>query len=136
MNAGARIVIAGAPRTGKTTLAARLAAEHGLALRSTDILIGKFDWSDASAEAAKWMDEPGGFVWEGVAIPRALRKWLAAHPEGLPADRFVWLSVPREQQTKGQAACGKGCATVWTEILPELRRRGAQIFTDTEGGPL
>lgn len=68
---------------------------------------------------------------EGIFHKDNLR--LSTHAEGLPADYFVWLSIPREAQTPGQVACGRGALTVWTGILPELRRRGARIFTDTMG---
>ena len=71
-----------------------------------------------------------------TVVPGPAAAVAAVVVSGLPADRFVWLSIPHEERSKGQVACGKGCATVWAEILTELRRRGAQIFTDTEGGPL
>jgi hypothetical protein len=44
-----RLVIAGGPRTGKTTLAAELAGKTGAPVHHTDDLIGGFAWSDASA---------------------------------------------------------------------------------------
>lgn len=132
-----RIVIAGIPRSGKSTLAAQLSAEHGLALKRSDDLIGMYDWSGVSAKIARGFDEwSTPWVCEGVALGRAIRKHLAAHAEGLPADHFVWLGTARMELSKGQRAMAAGCLTVWNEILPELRRRGAQIYTDTEGGPL
>jgi hypothetical protein len=124
-----RVLITGGPRTGKTTLSESTARELGITAHHTDDLIGKLDWSAASAHVAEWMKTPGPWIIEGVAIPRALRKWLAAHPDGKPADRIVFLenvkaSIPL---TKGQAAMGKGLGTVWAEIMPELRARGVQI---------
>lgn len=125
-----RILIVGGPKTGKTTLALKMAAAVGLTPKHTDDLIDKLDWSAASATVAEWMDEPGNLLIEGVAVPRALRKWLAAHPEGKPADRVIYLSQSHQELTKGQLAMTKGVATVWREIAAELLARGVDIMFD------
>lgn len=116
-----RIAIAGGPRCGKTTLAETLGAA-----RHTDDLIER-GWSEASALTATWFDEPGPWIIEGVAVPRALRKWLAANPEGRPCDVVHWLGAPRVPLTDGQVSMFKGCAKVWGEIVGELQRRGVEI---------
>lgn len=123
-----RLVIGGGPSTGKTTLANKLGGVPGVVLRSTDDLIATHAWSEASEEAARWFDEPGCWVIEGCAVPRSLRKWLAAHPGNeRPCDRIVWLRRPLVARTRGQDSLAKGCETVWSGILPELRRRGVAI---------
>jgi len=119
-----RIVICGGPRTGKTLLAnrmfvgevpPRLHPNHP-APRHTDDLIA-LGWSEASAAAALWLDEPGQWIIEGVVLARALRKWREAHPgEPPPVDRVIRLTTPHVELTKGQAAMAKGEATVWQEI--------------------
>lgn len=122
-----RIVIAGAPKVGKTTLANHMAAETGVKVRHTDDLIGSHDWSAASQAASHWFDEAGPWVVEGVTAPRALRKWLASHPVGKPCEVVLWSMAAKTTQSGGQSAMAKGCETVWLEILPELKRRGVQI---------
>ncbi len=119
-----RIIIAGGPRTGKSTLAARLGAELGVAPRSTDSLIGTLDWSAASLEVSTWFDAAGPWVIEGVAAARALRKWLAAHPTGTPCDRIILLDTPHVELSKGQVGMMKGCRTVWAELVVVLEARG------------
>lgn len=122
-----RLAILGAPRTGKTALAGTLATERNCAPRSTDELIG-LGWSEASEAAAAWFDDPANQIIEGVAVARALRKWLAAHPEGKPVDRLIILTnAPFEAHTPGQATMGKGINTVLAEIEPQLRARGVAI---------
>jgi hypothetical protein len=128
-----RVVIAGGPRTGKTTLASTIAAEHGLSPLSTDDLMGRFEWSALSEHVAERMSEPGPWLWEGVRAVHAMRKWLASHPQGAPADFVLWLSVPKVERTPGQVTMGKGVTKVWQEIAAELRRRGTRILTDTQG---
>jgi hypothetical protein len=68
-----------------------------------------------------WFDAPGPWVIEGVAIPRALRKWMNNNP-GLPppVDKIIVLYTPFEVLTKGQESMGKGIDTVLNEIQPWL----------------
>lgn len=118
-----KIAVAGPPHSGKTMLSKRL----GLHVVHTDDLI-PLGWSEASAAAMlSFDDERSDLVIEGVAVPRALRKWLAAHPEGKPVDRVVWLERVYGELTPGQARMAKGCVTVWHQVLPELERRGVEI---------
>jgi hypothetical protein len=117
-----RILIAGGPRTGKTTLSTSLGIAR---VRHTDDVMD-LGWSEASAEVATWFDEPGPWVIEGVAVPRALRKWLAAN-EGKPCDVVCWLEHPVEPQSKGQAVMAAGCAKVWSEVADALHERGVNI---------
>ena len=119
-----RIAIVGGPRTGKTTYAATLAAEDQI--RHTDDLISE-GWSAASESASHWFDDPEAIVIEGVAVIRALRKWLTRNPEGKPCEQLIILSRAFEALSKGQLAMTKGCQTVFTEILPTLQQRGVEI---------
>ena len=123
-----RTLIIGGPKTGKTTLS----QSYACPVRHTDDLIGKLDWSAASAEVATWFDAPGPWCIEGVAVVRALRKWLATHPDGTPADRILFLTEPKIPVTAGQAAMTKGIDTVWEEIEGDLLLRGVDI---TKGTP-
>lgn len=124
-----RIVVVGGPRTGKTTYAHRLAAERSFpdgALRHTDELVGVLEWSEASDEVARWLDEPGPWLIEGVAAVRALRKWLDAHPrteEGLPFDELHFGTIAKTDLSPGQRAMTKGHATIWAEIAPRVEVR-------------
>lgn len=127
-----RIAIAGWPRAGKTTLAEAFERRGGYVVRHTDDLID-MGWSEASAEVARWFDEPGPFIIEGVAVLRALRKWKAAHPgEPPPIDRLYYL--PRGEfchLARGQESMGKGCDTV----LDELREWLESVLSFGEPDP-
>jgi hypothetical protein len=126
-----RILITGGPKTGKTTLAKQLSAQCGEPLH-TDDLIGQLSWSEASAKVAEWMREPAPWIIEGVAIPRALRKWLAANPTGKPADKVIFLGKPWQELSPGQLAMTKGLVTVWKEVVGELVARGVELVFDPE----
>lgn len=130
-----RICITGGPRTGKTVLANKLADELGdhvgTTVAHTDDLIeelkhlGKEAWSEASRRASEWLDAPGPWFIEGVAVSRALRKWRDAHPgEPPPVDRVIYLRVPCETLTGGQTSMAKGVRTVHDEIEPWLLEHG------------
>jgi GTPase SAR1 family protein len=113
-----RILIIGGPKTGKTTLANRLGGN----VRSTDD-VKDLGWSEASAEVATWFDEPGPWVIEGVAVPRALRKWMRNNPgQPLPVDKITWLSGAFHPLTTGQQSMTKGIETVMSEIVGEVRK--------------
>lgn len=129
-----RIVIVGGPSTGKSTLAHRLTTPERV--RCTDDLVGVLEWSEASAEVARWFDEPGPFVIEGVATARALRKWLLANP-GAALDAVVVLTGrPFVELSKGQAAMNKGVATVWNEIAIDVLKRGIRIINAASPKPV
>lgn len=131
-----RICITGGPRTGKTTLATQLWCENAHdadvgqfptedgCVRHTDDLIS-LGWSEASAAAALWLEAPGPWIIEGVAVSRALRKWRDQNPgEPPPVDRVIYLSEPHETLTSGQLAMAKGVRTVHDEIDGWLVQHG------------
>lgn len=122
-----RIVILGAPRTGKTTLSLELEHQHGVAAFHTDDLIGTCDWSEASELVSRRFDRPGPWLIEGVAVVRALRKWLERHPTGTPCDEVVALWAPRVRLTLKQQAMADGTWTIWLDVVGPLRARGVAI---------
>lgn len=122
-----RICITGGPRTGKTTMALKLLYDlPDGQVRHTDDLI-KLGWSEASQHASLWLDEPGPWIIEGVAVSRALRKWRDRNP-GLPppVDEMIYLTDPYEKLSPGQLAMAKGVATVHAEIAGWLREHGVK----------
>jgi dephospho-CoA kinase len=123
-----RLLITGGPRTGKTTTALDLGQKHGVPVYHTDDAI-PLGWHAASAEVARWLTVPGPWIIEGVAIPRALRKYLAAHPEGIPCEQCIVLRTPHIALHQGQIAMMRGLLTVLGEIAPELRRRGMELVS-------
>jgi hypothetical protein len=138
-----RICITGGPRTGKTTLARHLAETgefrwdpklsetqaYGMGLdrlRHTDDLI-HLGWSEASQAASLWLDEPGPWIIEGVAVSRALRKWRDRHPgQRPPVDRVIFLTHPHESVGAGHVTMAKGVATVHDEIRDWLEQHGVR----------
>jgi dephospho-CoA kinase len=121
-----RTLIIGAPKTGKTTMANE--AFSGIPIYHTDDLI-KLGWSEASEAVARWMEREGPWCIEGVAIPRALRKWFATHPnkEDTPCDTIFVLTEPHIELTSQQQNMAAGMLTVWREMVPQLKARGVEI---------
>lgn len=123
-----RTAIAGVPRAGKSTLASKM---QGTKFATDDLI--ELGWSEASAAASEWFDRTDSdLLVEGVAVPRAIRKWLARNAEGKPVDRVVWMGDARIPLSRGQRMMAKACHTVWREILPELKRRGVEIVAQDQ----
>jgi hypothetical protein len=126
-----RVLITGGPKTGKTTLAMLQGEVSGLQPMHTDDLIS-LGWSEASAAVIPWISRPGPWIIEGVAVPRALHKWIAANPTGKPADKVIFLGKPWQELSPGQLAMAKGLVTVWKEVVGELVARGVELVFDPE----
>ena len=101
-----RVVIAGGPKTGKSTLASSVTDRP---VFHTDELAGE-RWEDIPELVKAQVEGKDAFVVEGVQAGRALRK-------GLEADVVVYLTEPRAPRTKGQQTMGKGCATIFRDYL-------------------
>jgi hypothetical protein len=125
-----RVAIGGGPRTGKSTLSLSVAREleiDPLAIQHTDELMGVLEWSQASAQVAEWMAEPGPWCIEGMAVPRALRKALAARPEAKPCDMLIWRTAPFGDLLPGHLSMAKGAATILGGIDRALVALGVEI---------
>jgi hypothetical protein len=119
-----RIVICGWPGSGKSELAKELGSKMNVVPRSTDSM-KYLGWSEASEAVSHWFDEPGPWIIEGVAVPRALRKWHARNPDAdPPIDKIIVLPHPDESQRvemkAGQITMGRGHDTVLRELEPWL----------------
>ena len=109
-----RIAIVGIPGTGKSTLAAEMGGG-----RSTDDLM-HLGWDEAGDEVSKWFDDPGPWIIEGVAVPRALRAWRERNPgQPPPVDKVIHLRTVHQQHPDAEAM-GKGINTVLKELWPWL----------------
>ncbi len=125
-----KIIIAGAPKVGKTTLAELLKDQYNCQVQHTDDLIGKFGWGQDSEEVSKWFDKDGPWIIEGVTTVRALRKWMDTHNSGKPCDViFFRMEARKAYEAQGQASMAKGIQTVWASILADLVKRGVRVET-------
>lgn len=127
-----RIAIVGAPRAGKTTIARELGAALGLPVHHSDDLID-LGWSEASDALAHQIASAANdnAIFEGVAVVRALRKVLA-NQTGKPIDQMLVLRTPHVPLNEGQARMAAACETILREIMPVLRARGVEVFTDAD----
>lgn len=126
-----RVLIAGGPRTGKTTLAKQLATMYQIPeVRCTDDIIRTREWSQASLEVASWLHDDLPYVIEGTVVVRALRRWLLhTRMSDRCADFIFYGSTPFVPVTKDQQRMISGCNTIWNEIRGELATRGIRILS-------
>lgn len=121
-----RILIAGLPKTGKTTLALRLGNSLSIPVRHADELNKTHAWSAQSLEVAAWMGVRSPWIIEGVTVVRAIRKWMNSSRDK-PADVIYWGSEPYLPLDDNQRRLGAGCATIWSGLLTELGKRNVEI---------
>lgn len=140
-----RLCITGGPKTGKTTMAAKLyeSAEwtDAVVVNCDRLMEDGMDWSGVSQHAAWIMvggKTPSGetflpvsdpWIVEGVQVARALRKALAMKPTVKPCDKLIILTKRRDSGPvlNGQEAMRKGLETVLAEIMPDLERLGVVV---------
>jgi hypothetical protein len=121
-----RTLITGAPKVGKTTMALEIARMRRhlctdpqdlcpAGVAGTPLDLG---WSECSLWIAQhWLELPGPWVIEGVAVPRALRKWRALHPDAPPpADELIVLTEQRQALEPGQKRMGTALHSVLDEL--------------------
>lgn len=137
-----RLGIIGGPGCGKSTLARAEAKRLGVSpILCTDTLAQSLgtgrivsqdgvlfapaqfdkDWSGLSRFVAdNWLTKPGPWIIEGVALPRALRKWRERYPhEAPPVDRVIWCTEPLMDLSDGQHAMLSGHDTIANGLLEE-----------------
>jgi KaiC/GvpD/RAD55 family RecA-like ATPase len=118
-----KIAVVGSPKSGKTTFSNSMDGN----VKHTDDLIS-LGWSEVSKNASYWFDDDAVNVVEGVAVARALRKWLSRNKSGKPVDKIIFLiNPPFQKLSDGQLRMAKGIVTVWDGIVGELLSRGVVI---------
>ena len=118
-----KIAIAGSPKSGKTTMTEEMSNVY-----HTDDLI-PLGWNEASEAASNWFDDNAIKVVEGVTVPHALRMWLLRNftNQNKPVDKVIYLSQPFAKLSTGQAGMATGAWKVYSEIKPELIKRGVLL---------
>lgn len=107
-----RLVITGAPRTGKTSLTLQVTDRP--VIHTDDWLT--LPWRNVPEPVKVEAEKHASFVVEGVRAPDVLR-------HGLEVDAVLYLKTPKVEQTPEQINMGKGIDTVlaqWAELNPNI----------------
>lgn len=123
-----RAIIVGGPRAGKTTLTVRASERFGREARHSDGLMHEHDYDESATEVAKWIDDGDNWIAEGVATARGLRSWLNDNPTTGLSATVIYLQEAKLPLSAGQESMSTGVRTVWDEILPDLKSRGAVVI--------
>lgn len=119
-----RIGIAGAPRTGKTTLSQQAATRRKVI--GTDAY-QDMEWSEIPHRMIADVAGLNMFLIEGVMVGRALRK-------GLELDALVYLDQPMVAQSSGQQAMGKGINTILRDWVAKTPGELPPVFVRSDDG--
>ena len=115
-----KIVIWGPPKSGKSTVHGPYFSDlYAIPLYHTDDTI-LFGWQGASDVVARWLHEKDQFVIEGVAVPRAIRKYIEKYGEAPDLDLIVVAGHGPNVLSDHQERLAKGITTVAREIEPYL----------------
>lgn len=113
-----RVVIAGVPRAGKTTLAKRMRPDLPHVHTDDYKHLPWSDVPDAILRDLRALED--GWVLEGVQSLRVLRRALDNDID-LGVTRLVYLRTPHEELTPGQRRMAAGLETIWRGVRPRLR---------------
>lgn len=136
-----RIVVLGAPRTGKTTYATKLAREHGAHLASTgkrtehpeglvstDNYLDKGSYADLPDRVIADLRKMDSWVLEGTQAARVIRRWYRTAPDEPKLDKaLAFLGKPWVKRNPRQEATAKGVWTVLRDLQPLLRQAGVEV---------
>lgn len=126
-----RIVIAGGPKAGKTTLAGKLKQGPAPIVHTDDWRHEA--WTDVPDRILEHLQELGGsWVLEGVQALRVLRRALDQGAD-LGVDRVVYIRGSHEKLTPRQSAMAKGVHTQWVGLKPRLRESGVFLHVENVG---
>jgi len=103
-----------------------MAKAMGGVVKHTDDLI-HLGWGETSLAASFWFDDWEVDVVEGVAVARALRKWLDRGPVAGVLEEVIYLTSSKIELGAGQEGMAKSDRTVWEAIKPELIKRGIMV---------
>lgn len=113
-------LIAGGPKTGKTT------AAGASAVHTDDMGTNREDFSKRVQALAKQLPWARGTI-EGVIVPHALREALKDPHQRFDDVEVEFLKAPKAPTTIGQQTMAKGIHTVWDAIKLDLAFRGARV---------
>lgn len=122
-----RLAICGAPRAGKSTLAALIGAELGLPVVCTDDY-RTHPWPTVPDLVLRDIRDRESWILEGTQAARVLRRWLNERGANPMLQSVYWLDKPVLELTEGQATMAKGIRTVFADVRPLLNKLGIPVL--------
>lgn len=122
-----RVILAGVPRSGKTSHAARAGERFGRKVFwESQTFEGTRD--EQAVEIARQIDSSGDWILEGCSAVLGLRQWLADNPHKQLDAVVYFFGKPVQKHSKGHERQSKAIHTVWAQIKSELQYRGATVI--------
>lgn len=124
-----RIVIAGAPRCGKSTLLRELALDFPCAV-STDDFIHHTPWEEVPNACIRVLEKYDSWALEGVNAVRVLRRWIRDLGTCPLIDKVYYLTKPMAPRKPAHESMAKGIHKQWREVEPWLLKMGVEIVRE------
>ena len=125
-----RVVIAGGPRCGKSTLFRSLAIDYAVAIGTDDFM--DLPWADVPDAVIDVLEKHDEWLVEGVNVARVLRRWIRDRGDMPKIDVCYYLTTPMAPRTKAHESMSKAIATVWKDVLPRLVADGTTIVREVK----
>lgn len=124
-----RLVIAGGPQSGKTTLADEYS--RYLPIIHADGMHMLKSWRFRVMVVHHYLRQPGPWLVEGVTVASALKIWLRENngqkDSRLPCDEIIYLTRSYGSLTHGQRAVQRLVTSACQLILPKLEALGVKV---------
>lgn len=125
-----RVVIAGGPRVGKSTLFRSMALDYPVAIGTDDFM--HLPWEAVPNAVISVLERSDDWLLEGVQALRVLRRWIRDRTDYPGVDLVYYLTEPMAARTPRHWSMAKAIDKHWRDVVPRLAADGTDIIREVQ----